>query len=111
MVDDGLERVERRRAEDVVVGHVVLVAIVVEGDVRLAVVRGVDEDLALEDVRRRVRPCRGALLGGAIVWWWVVSRGEGEGGGVARCRGVAGARGADVEDELWPIDPVRTSGT
>ncbi|KAI9163634.1 Sn1-specific diacylglycerol lipase beta [Paramyrothecium foliicola] len=46
--------VERGDAEDVVVGHVVLVAIVVELNVRLAVVRRVDVDLAVEDVGRGV---------------------------------------------------------
>jgi hypothetical protein len=40
--------------EDVVVDHVVLVALVVEAEVVLAVVAGVDVDLAVEDVRRRV---------------------------------------------------------
>lgn len=41
--------------EDVVVVHVVLVAIVVELDVGLPVVRGVDVELSLEDVGGRVR--------------------------------------------------------
>lgn len=51
----GVGGVQRRRREDVVVGHVVLVAVVVELDVRLAVVRGVDVDAPLEDVGRGVR--------------------------------------------------------
>lgn len=36
--------------EDVVVGHVVLVAIVVEGDCCFAVVAGVDVEFVVEDV-------------------------------------------------------------
>lgn len=50
-----VRRVQRRRREHVVVGHVVLVAVVVELDVRLAVVRGVDVHAALEDVGGGVR--------------------------------------------------------
>ena len=42
--------VQAGRGEDVVVGHVVLVAIVVELDVGLAVVGGVDVDAVVEDV-------------------------------------------------------------
>lgn len=42
--------VERVRAEDMVVGHVILVAIVIELDVCLAVVRRIDVDAPLEDV-------------------------------------------------------------
>lgn len=54
VVGDGGGWIQRLRAEDVVVGHVVLVAIVVEGNVGLAVVRWVDINLAIEDVGGRV---------------------------------------------------------
>jgi len=50
VISHGGSRVEGLSAKDVVVDHVVLVAIVVELDVGLAVVRGVDVDLAFEDV-------------------------------------------------------------
>lgn len=50
VVGDGVRGRQGRGREDVVVGHVVLVAVVVELDVCFAVVRGVDVDLALEDV-------------------------------------------------------------
>ena len=43
-----------REGEGVVVCHVVLVAIVVELDVGLAIVRGVDVELVVEDVCRGV---------------------------------------------------------
>ena len=45
---------DRLQRQHVLVGHVVLVTMVVECNVPFAVVRGVDLDLALEDVRRRV---------------------------------------------------------
>lgn len=50
VVGDGAGGAEGGGAEDVVVGHVVLVAIVVELDVGFAVVGGVDVDLVVEDV-------------------------------------------------------------
>lgn len=48
-------RVQARRRVDVVVGHVVLVPVVVEGYVRLPVVRGVNVHAPVEDVGGRVR--------------------------------------------------------
>lgn len=46
--------VEALSAEDMVIGHVILIAIVVELDIGLTVVRRIDVDLAIEDMRRRV---------------------------------------------------------
>lgn len=40
--------------EDMVVGHIILVAIVIELDVSLAIVRGIDVDLSVEDMSRGV---------------------------------------------------------
>ncbi|TLD22168.1 hypothetical protein PspLS_08025 [Pyricularia sp. CBS 133598] len=66
VVHDGLGRVEAVGGEDVVVGHVVLVAVVVELDVGLAVVRRVDVDLVVEDVGRRVGRVEVGYQGGHV---------------------------------------------
>lgn len=54
VVDYGVGGVQGRGAEDVVVSHVVLVAIVIELDAGVTVVRGVDVDAVVEDVGRGV---------------------------------------------------------
>ncbi|KAI6763653.1 hypothetical protein HG531_013041 [Fusarium graminearum] len=50
MVSDLGRRVQALSTEDMVVSHVVLIAIVVELDIGLTIVRGIDIDLAIEDM-------------------------------------------------------------
>lgn len=54
MINYWFKGIQRGRAEDMVIGHVILVTIVIELDVGLPVVGRVDVDTAIEDVCRRV---------------------------------------------------------
>lgn len=54
MVGDFTGWAEGVDAENMIVGHVILVAIVVELNIRLTVMRGVDVNLAVKDVSRGV---------------------------------------------------------
>lgn len=70
VVHDRLGRVDAAGGEDVVVGHVVLIAVVVELDVGLAVVRRVDVDPVVEDVGRRVGRVEVGYQGGHFVFFF-----------------------------------------